>query len=300
MTQVAVIINPAAGGGRAGRCRHRLEKDLGRSGLGFTTIITRDETHMRRQIHACAERCAWLLIVGGDTSFRIAATELLLQSGKRKELPSLAFFGAGSANDVVHALGIRGSRHLCELIRDDRVGRMDVGWVRTESPREEHLFLGSMSLGLGVRVNREMARTRGQSGRPVAAWIPGAAALRRAFAGNELPMRLTVNGRSGRYSLVAVMNGPRYAGGLRIAPDASVFDHRLDLVLLSTRGWPGTMVAAAGVVAGRRLPVETADEWRIEAENRFSIQVDGDVFPSGKSCTVGVHAAALKVAAARG
>ena len=93
------------------------------------------------------------------------------------------------------------------------------------------------------------------------------------------------------------LNGPFYAGGLRLAPEASPFDHKLDLVLLSTRGWLGTLAAGVAVLAGRRLEKETASGWKLESQHPFSVQVDGDVFPAGRSCTVGLHAAALRVAA---
>ena len=158
-------------------------------------------------------------------------------------------------------------------------------------------FLGSMSLGLGVLVNREMARTRGESGRPLAAWMPGAVALRRVFKGHDLPMDLSVNGRPGTCSLAVVLNGPYYAGGLRLAPEASPFDHKLDLVRLSTRGWARTLITGVAVLAGRRLKVERASGWKLESEHSFSVQLDGDVFPAGRACTVGLYAAALTVAA---
>jgi len=297
MSSVAVILNPAAGGGRSGRRRRRLETDLQRSGLDWELVVTRNKADMRSRIQACADTAAWLLIVGGDTSFRIAASEILDRHHEKKTIPRLAFFGAGSANDLTRGLGIRNLRHLCGLIRQNQVRQMDVGWVRTESPPREHCFLGSMSLGLGVLVNREMARTRGESGRPLAAWIPGAVALRRVFNSHDLPMDLSVNGRPVTCSLAVVLNGPYYAGGLRLAPEASPFDHKLDLVLLSTRGWLSTLVAGVAVLVRRRLKAETGSDWNLKSKETFSVQLDGDVFPAGRACTVGLHAAALSVAA---
>lgn len=270
---------------------------MNRSGLDWDLVVTRSEADMRSRIHDRADAAAWLLIVGGDTSFRIAASEIMKRQLDKKPVPRLAFFGAGSANDLTRGLGIRNLRHLCGLIRRNQVRQMDVGWVCTESPPREHCFLGSMSLGLGVLVNREMARTRGKSGRPLAAWIPGAAALRKVFHSHDLPMDLSVDGRSGCYSLAVVLNGPYYAGGLRLVPEASFFDRKLNLVLLSTRGWLRTLTVGVAVLAGRRLKAETAGSWKLESTHPFFIQVDGDVFAAGRTCTVGLHAAALTVAA---
>lgn len=270
---------------------------MNRSGLDWELVVTRNEEHMCSQIQDRADTAAWLLIVGGDTSFRIAASEIMKRHQDKKPVPRLAFFGAGSANDLTRGLGIRNLRHLCGLIRRNQVREMDVGWVRTQSPPREHCFLGSMSLGLGVLVNREMARTRGKSGRSLAAWAPGVVALRRVFKSHDLPMDLSVDGRPGRYSLAVVMNGPYYAGGLQLVSEASPFDRKLDLVLLSTRGWLRTLTVGVAVLAGRRLKAETAGSWKLESKHPFSIQVDGDVFAAGRTCTVGLHAAALTVAA---
>ena len=118
MSSVVVILNPAAGGGRSGRGRRRLEAELKRSGLDWELVVTRSEAHMRGQIHDCADTAAWLMIVGGDTSFRIAASEILDRHQEKKPIPPLAFFGAGSANDLTRGLGIRNLRHLCGLIRN--------------------------------------------------------------------------------------------------------------------------------------------------------------------------------------
>jgi len=297
MSKVVVILNPAAGGGRASRRRQRVEVDLQRSGLDYRLVVTSSEAHLRSQVRHWSTGAAWLMVVGGDTSFRIAAAEVLEQRHGEKKSANLAFCGAGSANDVMRSLGIRSSRHLCELIRHNRVRHMDVGWVRTDSPAARHCFLGSMSLGLGVAVNREMARTHGASGKPVADWGPGLAALRRVFREKELPMELDVNGRTGRYSLAAVLNGSHYAGGLKPARGASPFNRRLELLLLSTHGWRETLAVGATLLAGRRLTVDAGLGWRLTAPQPFDIQIDGDVFPAGRGCSVEVQAAALPVAA---
>lgn len=300
MTAVTVLLNPAAGGGRSGRLREKLRSELQRWGLDYRILVTRSEAHLRREVGDHKDYSGWLMIAGGDTTFRIAVEEILASRGAGGKVPRLAFFGTGSANDVMRGMGIRGIRHLLRLIRSNSVRWMDIGLVKTESPAASHCFLGSMSLGLGVVVNREMARTRGEAGRPLAAWLPGIMAMHRAFRGGGLPMELSVNRRQGEYSLAVVLNGPYYAGGLKLSPRASLFSQSMDLALLSSRGWITTLGTGVGLLAGRRrgLELETGTGWLLESPQPFEIQVDGDVFSAGRGCKIDLIPAALPVAAA--
>ena len=303
MNPIPVLLNPASGGGRGATLgRNRLESAFKRHGLAHRVFVTRSEAHLRELAQEFASSGEWLVVAGGDTSFRIVATEVLKVRGDGETGPSLGFYASGSANDIARGLGVGNAESLCRLILAKKTRIMDVGRVVFQKTGRVECFVGSLSLGLGVAVNREMAEKQGSRGRSVAGWGAGTRAIRRAFRSPEVPLGIRISASgievTGSFTLVSFMNTPYYAGGLRPAPDASPFDGELDAVCVSTGSWRNTLIAGVGLLLGirRGFKIFRSDCFQLRAERDFHVQLDGDVFHAGSECRIDLLPLGLRVA----
>ena len=261
---------------------------------------------MAREIPGNCER---VILVGGDTTFTIVASEFLRNEKESGALPPLAFAGTGSANDVCRALDVHSFEKLCLAVRAARIRAMDVGSVRPSGAEEPLLFLGNMSLGLGTSVNRHIESLANKGGKAfrfgvLSQALAGVAGVRRSFAAGGLPRTITLGwGRSKRrilFSLLTFSNIGYYANGLRLAPSADPFDKRLTCVTVNTGSFLETLRAQwavrRGVHEGRReFNIIQASRFTLSTDQPLDIQLDGEIHTGVEKCVISTMSARLPV-----
>ena len=211
-----------------------------------------------------------LVVVGGDGAVHLAVN-VVAGTG----LP-LGVVPAGSGNDIARSLRL--PRGVPEAVAGiDRALRgtpRTIDAVQVGAPDREAVewFVGVLSCGLDAAVNARANAYR---------WPKGHARYLRAVLA-ELPRfrpygyRVTLD--EGTWAspgtLVAAANVPWFGGGLQIAPDASLTDGLLDVVVAG----PFTVAGAAGIFprlyAGthlrhRRIEVHRSRSVLIEHEPRL-------------------------------
>ena len=161
-----------------------------------------------------------VVVAGGDGTVNAAARGLMDTC-----LP-LGILPAGTANDLARTLGIPTDfAQAARIVAEGRLRRIDVG-MANDVP-----FFNVASVGFGVDLTRALTRDSkrrwGTLGyalaalrtlrrmRPFTAWIS---------YGGEVHVSRTVH--------LAVGNGRHYGGGMTIASDARIDDHRLDIFSL--------------------------------------------------------------------
>lgn len=216
-----LIANPAAGRGRGARRLPAVRAAL--AAVGITDVrLTRgpgDERTLAAQ--AAAEGIDTIVALGGDGTWGNVARGIL-ESGRDVRLVPVA---AGTGNDFPHALGLPAGdpAAMARIAADGHSVRVDVGRVN-DIP-----FLNVAGIGLETEVLRATKRYRLLSGAVL--YIAAALPLLRSYAGLQASIQLNAqpSGRS-RFLAIVVSNGPRFGGGFRIAPGATVTDGRLDLI----------------------------------------------------------------------
>ncbi|MGN6189584.1 MAG: diacylglycerol/lipid kinase family protein [Conexibacter sp.] len=266
---VALIVNPTAGGGRALRALPEVERALRATGLRVRLAHTRDLDHaceLGRAAGAAGEIAAAL---GGDGLVGAVADGLRQSGGDGL----LAILPGGRGNDFARGLGIpRGPAAAAATIANGRERAIDLGLCG------ERAFVGIASCGFDSDANRIANATR----------VPGDAAYLygalRALAGWK-PARfaLTLDGEHVEhvgYS-VAAANGRQYGGGMVLAPDASLDDGCFDVVTVADvpkrrflRALPRVFTGAH--VRNEEVAVRRARELTIAADRPFDLYADGD------------------------
>lgn len=267
--KLCLIVNPLAGGGRAMAHLGKVSMALTRLGLDHRVEVTRDLPHARDLARTAAGAGEIAVAFGGDGLFGAVA------DGAREAAGVLGILPGGRGNDFARTLGIpRDPVAACRVLAAGAVTRLDLGRVGTRT------FVGIASCGFDSDVNRIANETRLVRGNLVYAY--GALRALPAWRPVTFTVRLddgagcTVTGFT-----VAVANSSHYGGGMKLAPDASLRDGMLDVVIIHDMPKLRLLRLLPTVFSGAhvRLPaveVARARSVEIAAARPVTMYADGD------------------------
>jgi YegS/Rv2252/BmrU family lipid kinase len=267
--KIAVIINPSAGGGRAERVLPELRQELEKLGLDYHVEPTRSLDHARELARAAAAAGEVAAACGGDGVVGAVAEALRGTDGVLGVLPG------GRGNDFARVLGIPlEAAHACNTLATGVVKELDLGQAGDKT------FIGIASCGFDSDANRIANETKVVRGnlvyvygalRALAGWRPATFTVRlddqapRIFAGYT----------------VAAANSKAYGGGMYLAPDASLEDGLLDVVMVEDVPKRRFLRLLPTVFKGEHVKqpnvrVERAARIEVSADRPFTMYADGD------------------------
>jgi diacylglycerol kinase (ATP) len=268
-----VIVNPAAGGGRAGRTEPAVAGYLAARGHRAEFLRSKDSGDVQRLAAQAAARGARFVVgLGGDGVFHHLIEGLLGTAA------IAGFFPAGNGNDIAEALGIpKDPLRAAQSFLRAQPRSVDVVRVRFHDGRVAH-FIGAGGMGLDAEA-AELANTRFRRWPGVTRYLAGA--LWTFFREPPFALRAGMDGRewSGRAILVVVANGPCYGAGVRIAPQAKMDDGWLDVMLVREVAWTRLVEALPILLTTGNLRFEEVERFRVRRlrlETDRSVKVHGD------------------------
>jgi YegS/Rv2252/BmrU family lipid kinase len=290
-----VVCNPTAGGGRAGRLLPGVLARLGAAGVEAEEHPTGSLEDARVAAGEAAGGFDAVVAVGGDGT--VGACAAGLADAGPSTRAALAVVPAGGGNDAARSLGLPAGDPLAAAALLPRLRRRpaDLAGVAGRS------YLNVAGAGFDSEVNRlANRRLRWARGRP--RYV--GAVLAQLVVGATAEFELVLDGRASRLRgwLVAVANGPSYGGGMRIAPDASLADGLLEVVVIHEIGKLELLRCFPLVFSGRHLEhpavaVHRAARVELEADRDLAVYADGE--PAGAlPATFEVRRAAVTVLAA--
>ncbi len=278
----AVVVNPQAGGGRAGTRFARLLRQ--RPLVPAEAVFVPESLP---QLHTLARRLAeqgWqrLVVVGGDGTLH-RVVNALYQAGALSSV-TVGLVPAGTGSDLARALGLPRSLETCwQLALTTPPRPLDAGLITVGS--EEVVFANVASAGLSGLVDE---RVNADPGRGALAFLRATLAAVKAF--RPQPCRVWVDGTelfSGEALLVAVANGCCFGKGMRIAPFARTDDGLLEVVAVEAVAGKELLRRLPRVYLGRHMTLPQV-RWARGREVRLDpagplppLDVDGECYPSG-------------------
>ena len=267
---LSLIVNPAAGGGRAGRLLGAVGDALSAHRLEHHVERTTGLEHARGLARTAAAAGEVAVAFGGDGLIGAVAGALTHSRGVLGVLPG------GRGNDLARVLGIPLDPVVaCEVLAGGVVKQLDLGEAGGKT------FVGIASCGLDSEANRIANDTRIVRGNLVYAY----GAVRALLGWRPARFELTLDGAREHvvtgYS-VAAANSKAYGGGMYAAPGAELDDGLLDIVTLAEmpkwrfltslmpKAFKGTHVDEPEVTVLR------ASEVKIAADRPFTLYADGD------------------------
>jgi YegS/Rv2252/BmrU family lipid kinase len=277
--QICLIVNPAAGGGKAGRLAPAVEQELSRLGLAVRRVRTTNIEHARELGLDAARAGETVVALSGDGMLGVLADAL-------REVPGavLGVLPGGRGNDFARVLGIpEDAIAACATIAQGRVRPVDLGLVSATRPREQaQAFVGIASVGFDSDANRIANEAPAWLGGMVYAYGALRALLSWRAATFEIELDPPGTRRSFTGYTVGAANSRTYGGGMRAAPDALLDDGLLEVVVLEripklrflTRILP--RVFSGAHVREPSVHVFRAAEVAISADRPFTMYADGD------------------------
>ena len=269
---VCLIVNPSAGGGKAGRVAPEVERALREHGLEVRRVDTRDLSHARELAEEGARAGETAVVLSGDGIIGVVADVL-------RHFPGavLGVLPGGRGNDLARVLGIpQDPIAACAVIARGVPRAMDLGEVGGQA------FVGIASAGFDSEANRIANEAPAWLGNLVYAY--GALRALASWRPARFEIELDPPGEHLNFTAytVGACNSKTYGGGMRAAPDAMLDDGLLEVVVLESIGklafltkilpkvFKGTHVELPSVHVFRAAEVD------ISADRPFTMYADGD------------------------
>jgi YegS/Rv2252/BmrU family lipid kinase len=271
-TPIRLIVNPSAGGGKAGRVLGDVLVALDGHGLRVHSELTRDLAHARELAGEACLAGEMVVCLSGDGMVGAVADVL-------REFPDavLGVLPGGRGNDLARVLGIPADPiAACAVIAAGFSRKLDLGEVNGKA------FVGIASVGFDSEANR--------IANEAPAWLGGLVyaygALRALLLWRPARFQIELDPPGERHSFegytVGACNSKTYGGGMRAAPDALLDDGLLDIVVLEkaskfsflTKILP--KVFSGAHVREPNVKVFRARKIAVSADRPFTMYADGD------------------------
>ncbi len=303
-----VVVNGLARGPKGDRgLAGRLQAVLGARGF-VSSPESLDDLHAEAH-RARAEGVDAIAIVGGDGTAHRVATAVLMDAwadawSHRSEpstspspgLPAIALPGGGTMNTISRGLGLRPGRPV------RRLRALIEGPVR--AVRQAPLVVDGTHAGwlFGIGITPRFIEAYEADGTPSparAAWTLGRALVSVGTGGafadrffEPIPATLrTAEGQEASGGWLILMAGAAPSVGLDFRPFPPSHDPR-SFGVFGTRSTPAQL-ARDLVTIRRHRPVSRASAWTqrstelvITAQSPLHLQLDGDLWPGGTTCTL--------------
>jgi YegS/Rv2252/BmrU family lipid kinase len=267
---IALIVNPAAAGGRPQRLLDGVVDALSAHHLSHHVERTRSLDHARELARTAAADGEIAVAFGGDGLIAAVADALKHSEGILGLLPG------GRGNDLARVLGIPlDPIPACQVLATGVVRELDLGEA------DGRIFFGIASCGFDSEANRIANEARLVKGNLV--YVYGA--VRALLGWHPARFELTLDG-DGKHVVtgysVGAANSKAYGGGMYAAPGAELDDGRLDIVTLADMPkWRFLTSLVPKVFKGTHVDepevtVLRAAEVEIEADRPFTLYADGD------------------------
>lgn len=276
MSSAALIVNPAAGRGRAASLAQRAALRLREHGWSAEVIVASSPAESTQLARQSAQQGASVLVAcGGDGTINCVIQGLVGQDVPLGILP----LGTGDDNARLFDIPRGDVEGAADVVAHGQVLPVDLGVVEFDDGSSRY-FLGVLSTGFDSDVNEVANELRHFSG--TTKYLVAMVKRLRSFA--PIEYRITTDGMpsQGRAMLVSVGNGRSYGGGMQVTPNADPCDGLLDMVWLDEVSTATLLRVFPLVYSGRHVQrpevhLSTAREFRIEAPGQIAY-ADGERF----------------------
>jgi len=306
MTQTGkwwIILNPAAGKGKAAKQRPKIEQFLHEQGCDFTVLLTGkpgDAPDMVRNLPLGADDA--VIAAGGDGTCNEVVNGLLTRTPAPVKPPIFGILPIGRGNDFSSTPGIpEDVEKALNILIAGKQRRLDVGFVKGGFFPDGRYFVNGVGIGFDTKVGFDAAKMKIKSG--IAYALGAIINIVRYDPSPVLQIRYGENEMTLPVAIVSIVNGRRMGGSFYMGPNALLDDGLLDICFVQrppTRlklmnivlHYPkGTQSECEGVFTGR------ASQFHLTAlEGGMAAHCDGEtVCYEGKELEISCLPGALRL-----
>jgi diacylglycerol kinase (ATP) len=276
---LGIILNPAAGRGRAGEMRKRLISCLQEKGIPFQLELTREPGHAKEIAFRMSEIFETIVAAGGDGTINEVVSGIV---GKKA---AIAILPLGSGNDFNKVIGIsKKIDHAIDAIINGTRKLLDLGkvsyWNHWEEKRERY-FINTLGMGLDAEIAKETKQIKFLRGVPL--YLLAAIKALQKHSPNEYKITEEKMTKVERAFLICAGNGCFEGGGFKLLPNANPNDSLLDICILGVMPRHKAIGIIPKLINGTYENIQNVSMWKsrkfiIEAKNTFMLHGDGEIF----------------------
>lgn len=276
------LVNPAAANGSTGRRWPELARRAAGLGLTGETVVSERPGHLAElAAEAAANGATEIVVVGGDGTVHEVVDGLGRADACERVVLAVIPFGTG--RDFARSLRIpRRVDEALAVARDGPVRTVDLGRATYAAPNGEAVAYFANFAGAGISgaiADRANRTTKALGGRLSFIWATLAVFSR--WQPTEMTIEIDGVRRQALLLEALAMNGDYTAGGMWVAPEASLEDGAFDVVLIGDfskaefsttfpKIYRGTHVSHA------KVEIVRARELRVDAPTPLPIVLDGE------------------------
>jgi diacylglycerol kinase (ATP) len=255
-----VLVNSISGGGRARAYLPRIREVFESFQVRAEFVMTGSAAELESSAqNALSQGRRVLLAMGGDGTFQALANAAFGADVVLGVLPM------GGGNDFAAALGLPSNPiKAAETVLGGQPRSVDLVRAHTADGRTR-LYAGGGGVGLDAEAARYASgayrhlpgrlRYMASALRALAGYVP--LEVRIEFPGNDLPPF------EAKSMLVAALNSPTYGAGLRLAPEATVDDGTLHVVMIEELSKLGVLRLLPRLMGSGELRTSRVKRWRV-------------------------------------
>ncbi|HPF21799.1 MAG TPA: diacylglycerol kinase family lipid kinase [Syntrophomonas sp.] len=289
--KVLFIVNPQSGGGRTSKQWKKVERWLRMKNYSFDVQPT------ERAMHACeiagdALRKGYdhIIAVGGDGTINEVVNGFFLNHEDIRERAFLSVLPMGTGSDFARVLPVSASADYVEkLLTDCQEMACDI--IKTEylgwngSPQTRY-FINVADVGVGCETCIRLNKKSKVMGGFLSFLLTFLGVL---FSFKSPEFTVEVDGElfySGKSSLLAINNGKYFGGGVMIAPQASLDDGLMDIMLLKDANTFDFLTALPSAYKGKHLDhpkikLTQGRQVKLSSAVHIGLEMDGETPGTG-------------------
>ncbi|MBC8590897.1 diacylglycerol/lipid kinase family protein [Wansuia hejianensis] len=275
MDRLLFIINPVAGGGRAGALQSQIERTMEKNKINYDIVLT---TRPKEAITIAEETPHNKVIaVGGDGTVNEVAKGLI-----NRGHGILGIIPGGTGNDLSRSLGI--SMDPIESINaiiQGKIIEMDIGCANG------HKFLNIASVGFDAEVVKNTESIKKKIKGKVA-YILGVILTIISFRKKKVTLEIDNKICTKSLLLLAVGNGNYYGGGMKILPQANINDGYLHICLIKDVNNLILLTLFPTIFKGNHIKYKKyveiikSKKISIKSKEKMYFNLDGELIDGGK------------------
>ena len=282
-----VIVNPVAGAYSTRRKWPRISRLLRHVGLSFDYEYTEGIGHAIELARVAAgDGYRYLVAVGGDGTVNEVANGILHSTGASST--SLGVISTGTGGDFARSVGI--PRHYisaCSCLISSRRLLIDIGVVeyRSKGQSLRRFFVNAAGIGFDAAAVEATERLPKYFGGTVP-YVVGLLRTLLGYRNKSVVLRIGDKIEATRILSVVVSNGSYLGGGMHVAPEASLNDNLLDVVVIGDVGKFDLLKSLPMVYKGThgkhpKVSIEKAANITVESSERALVHADGELLGEG-------------------
>lgn len=269
----SIIINPFAGNGRAKNVWQQIKEQLDQENVQYRYQLIKeagDAEYLATKIgqEKTAEPLT-VIVVSGDGTLHDVLNGLIKSGSSYPAQIPLAYIPVGVNNDFAKGYGIslEPAKALQQILGTKQEYRINIGHYHDTIKEQDHYFFNSLGIGFDAAITSQVNRNRGKRHS-----LSRFAYLRHAISVlyNQQPFTLMVQQQGSRdffkkAYIVIIANQPYMGGQFKIAPDASLNESSLDLIVAERKNWLITFWQVWRFVHGKLADSRFAKHFRGKA-----------------------------------